>query len=133
MLICVCVCMCVCMCVCVCVCVCVQSCPSLCDPMDCNLPGFSVLGISQARILEWIAISYSRGLTRPRDQSHISCLAGRFFTTEPLGKSTYIYICLYIYFSDSFSIIGYCKLLNIVPCAVQWVLLLFIYFIHSIC
>ena len=83
--------------VCVCVCMCVQSRPSLCDPVDCNLPGFSVLGISQARILEWIAISYSRGLTWPRDQSHISCLAGRFFTAEPLGKSTYIYRYIYVY------------------------------------
>ena len=38
-----------------------QSCPTLCDPMDCNLPGFSVHGIFQARVLEWVAISFSRG------------------------------------------------------------------------
>ena len=38
-----------------------QSCPTLCDPMDCSLPGFSVHGIFQARALEWIAISFSRG------------------------------------------------------------------------
>ena len=38
-----------------------QSCPTLCDPVDCNLLGFSVHGILQARILEWIAISFSRG------------------------------------------------------------------------
>ena len=52
------------MCVSVCVCVCVyvlvaQSCPTLCDPMDCSLPGYSVRAILQARILEWIAISFS--------------------------------------------------------------------------
>ena len=39
----------------------VQSCPTLCDPMDCGLPGFSVHGIFQARVLEWVAISFSRG------------------------------------------------------------------------
>ena len=44
---------------CVCVCVCAQPCPTLCNPMDCNPPGFSVHGISQARILEWVAISFS--------------------------------------------------------------------------
>ena len=38
-----------------------QSCPALCDPMDCSLPGSSVHGISQARLLEWVAISFSRG------------------------------------------------------------------------
>ena len=48
---------CVCVCVCVCVCAHAQSCPTLCDPMDCSLPGSSVHGISQARILEWVAIS----------------------------------------------------------------------------
>ena len=44
-----------------------QSCPTLCDPMDCNLPGSSVHGILQARILEWVAISFSRGSSWPRD------------------------------------------------------------------
>ena len=43
-----------------------QSCPALCDPMDCSLPGSSVHGIFQARILEWVAISFSRGSSRPR-------------------------------------------------------------------
>ena len=58
----------------------VQSCLTLCDPMDCSPPGSSVHGISQARILEWVAISFSRGSTWPRDQTFISCIAGRFFT-----------------------------------------------------
>ena len=44
------------------VCVCAESCPSLCDTMDCSPPGSSVHGILQARILEWVAISYSRGI-----------------------------------------------------------------------
>ena len=50
------------------------------DPMDCRPPGFSVHGIFQARILEWVAISFSRGSSWPRDQTHIFCIAGRFFT-----------------------------------------------------
>ena len=60
--------------------------------MDCNPPGSSVRGISQARILGWVAISFSRGSSQPRDQTHvscISCLAGGFFTTVPPGKPTY--------------------------------------------
>ena len=44
-----------------------QLCLTLCDPMDCSLPGFSVLGISQARILEQVAISYTRGSSQARD------------------------------------------------------------------
>ena len=45
----------------------IQSCPILCDPVDCSLPDSSVHGILQARILEWVAISFSRGPSRPRD------------------------------------------------------------------
>ena len=64
-------------------CVCVlatQSCPTLWDPMDCNPPGFSVHGILQACILEWIAMPSSRGASQPRDQTQISCIAGRLFS-----------------------------------------------------
>ena len=57
-----------------------------CDPMDCSPPGSSVHGIPQARILERVAISFSRGSSQPRDQTYISCIAGRFFATEPPGK-----------------------------------------------
>ena len=46
-----------------------QSCPTLCDPVDCSPPGSSVHGILQARILEWVAISLSRGYSRPRDRT----------------------------------------------------------------
>ena len=61
--------------------------------MDCIPPGSSVLWIFQARILEWIAISFSRGSSQPRDWTHVSCISGlasRFFTSEPLGKSRVI-------------------------------------------
>ena len=48
--------------------------------MDCSLPGFSIHGIFQARVLEWVAISFSRGSSWPRDRTQISCIAGRRFT-----------------------------------------------------
>ena len=55
-----------------------QARPTLCHPMDCSLPGSSVHGILQAGVLEWVA---SRGSSLPKDWTHISCLAGRLFTT----------------------------------------------------
>ena len=51
-----------------------QLCPTLCDPMDCRLPGSSVHGIFRARILEWVAISFSRGSFQPRDRTCVSCI-----------------------------------------------------------
>ena len=57
-----------------------QSCPTLCYPMDCSLPRSSVHGIFQARILEWVAISFSRGSYQPRDQTWVSRIEGRWFT-----------------------------------------------------
>ena len=57
-----------------------QLCPTLCDPMDCSPPGSSVHEIFQASILEWVAISFSRGSYQPRDQTWVSCTASRFFT-----------------------------------------------------
>ena len=53
-----------------------QSCPTLCDPMD-----YMVHGILQARIQEWVAFPFSRGSSQPRDQTQVSCIAGRFFTS----------------------------------------------------
>ena len=54
--------------------------PTLCNPMDCSPPGSSVHGILQARILEWVAIPFSRGSSWPRDGTWVSRMAGRFFT-----------------------------------------------------
>jgi len=63
------------------------------DPMDCSPPGSSVNGISQARILEWVAIPFFRVSSQPRDQTQVSCIAGRFFTAwaiqgqkQPMGE-----------------------------------------------
>ena len=58
-----------------------QLCPTLCDPMDyCSPPGSSTHGILQARILEWVAIPFSRESSQPSDRTQISCIVGRFFT-----------------------------------------------------
>ena len=75
-----------------CVCVCVRvhahsAAQTLCDPMDCSLPSFSVHGIFPATILEWVAISFSRGSSRPRDWTHIFHTADRFFTMGACCKS----------------------------------------------
>ena len=79
------------MCVCVCVCVwVVPSCPTLWDPSDCSLPDSSVHGILQVRILEWAAISYSRGSCWPRDQTQVSCIEGRFFTSQATREARVI-------------------------------------------
>ena len=54
--------------------------PTLCDPMDCNLSGYFVHGILQARILEWVALPFSRRSSPPKDRTWVSCIAGEFFT-----------------------------------------------------
>ena len=61
-----------------------QLCPTLCDPMD-----YTIHGILQARMLEWVAIRFSRGSSGPRNRTRVSCIAGRFFTgRESLKGST---------------------------------------------
>ena len=55
-------------------CMCAQLCPALCSLMDCSLPDSSVHGIFQARILEWVAISFSRGSLQPKDWTQVSCI-----------------------------------------------------------
>ena len=57
----------------------IQSCPTLCNLMDCSLPGSSVHGIFQARTLEWVAISFSRRSSQPRDWTQVSRIVGRHF------------------------------------------------------
>ena len=83
----------------------VHSCLTLCDSMDCSLPGSSVHGTLQVRILEWVAIHFSRGSSQPCDRTQVSCIAGR---SEPPGKarvrsqgSSYFLLsptCLCLYF-----------------------------------
>ena len=64
-----------------------QSGPTLCDPIDCSLQGSSVHGIFQARILNWVTIPFSRVSSQPRDQTRVSCVAGRWATREARSKT----------------------------------------------
>ena len=63
-----------------------QSCPTPCDSMDCSPPGSSVHGILHARVLDWVAISFSRGSSQPRDRTRGSRIAGRCFIVWATGK-----------------------------------------------
>ena len=63
-----------------------QSCPTLWDPMDCSPPVSSVHEILQARILEWVAISFSKGPSQPRDRTQVSYIEGDSLRSKPLGK-----------------------------------------------
>ena len=73
----------------------VQSCPTLCDPMDYSPPGFSIHGIFQARILEWVAISFSRRSSSPRDQTRVSRIVGRCFIVWTTREVKHRYTSLY--------------------------------------
>ena len=88
-----------------------QSCPTLCDPVDCSPPGSSVHGILQAGILEWVAIPFSRGSSWPRDWTQVSCTAGGVFTICDTReaqfavcapkRASYLFGCLGIYIKAS--------------------------------
>ena len=71
-----------------------QSCPTLCDPMDYSLPGSSVHGVFQARILEWVVISFSRRSSQSRDWTWVSLIVGRCLTIWATGKSSSIWVYL---------------------------------------
>ena len=83
-----------------------QSCLTLCDLMNYCLPGSSVPGILQARILEWVAMPFSRGSSWHRDQTWVSCIAGRFFTIwatrEALGVF-YMHLFIHTYWERGWS------------------------------
>ena len=85
-----------------------HSCLTLCDPMDCSPPGFSVHEICQARILEWVAISSFRGSSRPRDQTQVSGIAGEFFTVwatrEALLQNWFDTIHLVFFYCSFYSV-----------------------------
>ena len=70
-----------------------QLCPILSNSMDCSPPGSSVHGILQARILEWVAISSSRGSSQPRDQTCVSCIKGGFLTEPSIYLSSILHVC----------------------------------------
>ena len=67
------------------------------NPMDCSLPGSSLHGIYQARILEWVAISFSKGFSWSRDQTLVSCTAGGFFTVWAIISSVQSLSCIQLF------------------------------------
>ena len=81
-------------------CVCAKSiqwCLTLCNPMNCSPQGSSVHGIFQARVLEWVGMPSSRASSQPRDQTQVSCIAGRFVTAETPGKPSRILAsCIFV-------------------------------------
>jgi len=77
-----------------------QSCSTLCVPIDCSPPDSSVYWTLQARILEWVAISSSRGSLCPRDRAWVSCIAGGFFTVLATREA-----CLYYQFTHWYIIL----------------------------
>ena len=83
-----------------------QSCVTLCSPMDCSLPGSSIHGIFQARVLEWVAISFSSGSPQPRDGIWVSYMQTDALPSEPPGKPFYsilILKCIILHF------LAFCK------------------------
>ena len=96
---------------CCCGCLVTKLCLSLCDPVDYSLQGSFVHGILQARILEWVTVSFSRGSSRPRYRTQVCSLASRFFTPEPRGKPPVE--VLYLYSSVQFlSLVRLCDLMD---------------------
>ena len=75
-----------------------------CDLMDCSLSGFSIHGVLQARILEWVAISFSRVSSQPRNWIQVSCTAGRFFTNWAMRE----HVMSFSYKSKIFDLFPFC-------------------------
>ena len=82
-----------------------QSCPALCNPMDCSLPHSSVHGILQARILEWVAIHFSKGSSWPRDRTQVSHTAVSFFTVWAIRGARSSLAIYFVYASVYMSIL----------------------------
>ena len=70
-----------------------QSCSTLCDPIDCSLPGSAVYGIFQAIVLEWIAVSFSRESSQPRAWTWVSCIVDRHFTIWATWEVHFFFFC----------------------------------------
>ena len=90
----------------------------LCDPMDCSLPGSSIHGILQASILEWVAISFSRRSSQPRDWTWVSHIAGRCFTIWATREAL-----KYLLFSplvETFANFGDIRSKEILRCQLFW-------------
>ena len=90
-----------------------QSCPTLCNPMDCSPPGSSVLGILLARILEWVTMPSSRGSSCPQDRTWVfmsTALVGGFFTTNSTWEAPIPFYLSHIQWTDSYLLLVYTSL-----------------------
>ena len=100
----------------------VQACLTLWDPTNCSLPGSSVYGILQARMLEWVAIPFSRGFSWPRNWTWVSCIAGNFFTIWATSEaSNVVYLILNKIYSIYFNFLFY-HLASPIRMYILWVL-----------
>ena len=90
------------------------------DLMDCSPPDSSVHGISQGRILEWVAIPFSRGSSRPKDRTWISCISCGFFTADPLGKPLVMIILGQVYGQWSIYTVVYIALGQALALNILW-------------
>ena len=90
-------------------------------PYNCSLPGSSIHGILQTRILEWVAISFSRGSSQPRDWTWVFCIAGRFFTVWATKKG---HVCVWCVYTHTHTYIWYIfginLLMSILNCRKTW-------------
>ena len=85
-----------------------QSCPTLCDSMGCSLPGSSVHGIFQARVLEWVAISFSRGSSQTMDRTWVSRSAGRRFTIWATREAWWSQLKTFLYYMHIYMCVCVC-------------------------
>ena len=103
--------------------------------MDCGLPGSSVHEISQARILEWVAISFSRGSSQSRDQTCVFCIGRRILYHWATGKPIYVYVYIHIFLFRFFCYYKIYKILQDIEyieySSLCYKFLLFLYFIYN--
>ena len=106
----------------------------LSDPMDYRLPDSSVHGILQARILKWVAISFFRGSSRPRDWTQVSCVAGGFFTIWATGKLSICKTAQRIWLSPGGGTKGpwLCLVAKLLLFCLIWLFSLFLHFLVSL-
>ena len=112
--------------ICVCVCLVTKLCPILCDPFDHSPPGSSLLGIFQARVLEWGAISSSRGSSQPKDQTRVFCVDRWIFYSWVTWEVAYVNPKLLIYPSPLYVFLGeffihvFSSLFSKIVCVFYW-------------
>ena len=102
-------------------CLVAQLCPTLCHSMDCSLPVSSIHGILQARILEWVAIAFSRGASWPRDRSQVSYTTGGFFTIwATWGVAVFFNVSNNVYCDTVYNSLNYSCLGNSTERGLWW-------------